>query len=526
VDRVFIERFLAEHAADIRGAVLEVQEDDLTRLFGAGRVTRADVVDIEPSNPRATIVADLRRAPAIPPASYDCILLTQTLHVIDDMSAVLAECRRILRPGGVLLATLPTASRVCLEYGENGDFWRTTEAGARSLFAGVFGADAIETRAYGNVLATAAFLYGLGSHELSAAEYDAFDPFFPTLVGVRAVRPAGASARRERETLAGATILLYHRVADDPIDVHSLAVPRAEFDAQMRVLATDFAPLALDELLARAAEQRLPPRAVAVTFDDGYVDNLTEAGPVLHRYGVPAAFFITSRPFDAEAREFWWDQLERVFFGTERLPSSLIVSTVFGDSYLARDLGVADLRTTARTEREHAHWALHRSLVRSDRETRDRAMDAISRWAGAAGVDRGSSKRPMSRDELRELIATPRRLVGAHGVDHLFLPSQGPAARRAELEESRAAIARTVGRDVRYFAYPYGGVDDETAAAAAAAGYAGALTCEARHVARGDDRMRLPRIEVRAGASLRELLTEPPPSASARAPASPGRSGA
>src|SRR5262249_10442558 len=111
IDRHYIEAFLQQHVSDVAGAVLEVNDDDYTREFGGNRITRSDVTDIEPTNRRATIVADLRSAPAIPSNTYDCVILTQTLHVIFDAKAVLREVARIMRPGGVLLATLPFASR-------------------------------------------------------------------------------------------------------------------------------------------------------------------------------------------------------------------------------------------------------------------------------------------------------------------------------------------------------------------------------------------------------------------------------
>src|SRR5262249_16316312 len=157
----YIEGFLERHASDIRGAVLEVQEPDYTHRFGGDRVTRSDVVDLDASNPRATVLSDLRSASNIPSSTYDCIVLTPKLHVIDRMSAVVSECARILKPGGVLLATLPCASRVCLEYGHDGDFWRVTEAGARRLFSQAFPTESLEVTSYGNVLVNAAFLYGL-----------------------------------------------------------------------------------------------------------------------------------------------------------------------------------------------------------------------------------------------------------------------------------------------------------------------------------------------------------------------------
>jgi SAM-dependent methyltransferase len=97
--------------------VLDVQEADNARRIGGDRIARVDVVDVDGRNANATVTADLRCAPNIAPASYDCIVLTQTLHLIDDMRAVVSECARLLRPGGVLLVTMPCASRVANDYG-------------------------------------------------------------------------------------------------------------------------------------------------------------------------------------------------------------------------------------------------------------------------------------------------------------------------------------------------------------------------------------------------------------------------
>jgi hypothetical protein len=219
VDRPYIRDFIARHSSDVKGSVLEVQEDDLARRFGGGRVERCDVIDIDPSNSRATIVADLRAATEIPGERFDCVILTQTAHVVDDLDSVMRTCHRILKPGGVLLATFPCVSRVCLEYGPAADFWRMTPAGAREVTAKAFGPD-VEVSSFGNVQVTMAFLHGLGEAELPPERYAATDPYNPTLVGVRARRsPAG---RAQRRTPRG-VVLLYHRVSAigrDPFDLN------------------------------------------------------------------------------------------------------------------------------------------------------------------------------------------------------------------------------------------------------------------------------------------------------------------
>jgi ubiquinone/menaquinone biosynthesis C-methylase UbiE len=114
--------------------------------------------------------------------------MTQTLQYIYDIRAVLWECARIVKPGGVLLATLPFASRLAPEQGVDGDFWRFTKAAALRLFAEHFDASDVEVHAYGNALVNIAFLYGLACHELRDDEFEAEDPFCPLIIGVRARR--------------------------------------------------------------------------------------------------------------------------------------------------------------------------------------------------------------------------------------------------------------------------------------------------------------------------------------------------
>ena len=141
IDRRYIQGFLQQHAGDIHGDVLELQEPVYTTQFGR-HVQSSHVLDVVP-NPLATVIADLRAA-SIFPTEATTALITHALQLIDDMPAALRECARILKFGGVLLATFPTASRVCLEYGPDGDFWRVTEAAVRWTAIQAFDAERVE----------------------------------------------------------------------------------------------------------------------------------------------------------------------------------------------------------------------------------------------------------------------------------------------------------------------------------------------------------------------------------------------
>ncbi|MDX6683447.1 MAG: hypothetical protein QOG94_3486 [Solirubrobacteraceae bacterium] len=189
VDRWYIERFLAAQAADVRGRVLEVAESTYTGWYGGGDVRRGDVLHAAPGNPEATIVGDLTTGEGIPAAAFDCFVMTQTLPFVYDVADAVRGAHRLLKPGGVVLATVPGMSQVSREDQRDwGDWWRFTSQGARRLFADVFGEDGVEVRAHGNVLTACAFLYGLAAEELTEAQLAFDDRDYELLITVRAVR--------------------------------------------------------------------------------------------------------------------------------------------------------------------------------------------------------------------------------------------------------------------------------------------------------------------------------------------------
>ncbi len=190
IDRYYIEQFLSAHASDIRGHVLEVGDDAYTRKFGGERVTKSDVLHAVAGNPKATIVADLTFADNIPSGTFDCIILTQTLQVIYDVRASLRHLYRVLKPGGLLLATFPGISQISRYDMERwGDYWRFTTLSTWRLFEEVFPPAYLKVQAYGNVLAATAFLYGLATQELRQEELDHRDTDYEVLITVKAAKP-------------------------------------------------------------------------------------------------------------------------------------------------------------------------------------------------------------------------------------------------------------------------------------------------------------------------------------------------
>ena len=187
VDRWYIERFLDEHRGDVTGRVLEVKDSGYTERFGHG-VTERAVLDIDASNPRATHVADLASGEGLASRAFDCFVLTQTLQYVFEFHAAIATIHRLLRPGGVLLATVPVVSRVTDP--PLTDLWRFTPLGLRQSLAQSFGQDHVEVSAHGNVLTQVAFLAGLAAEDLTEDELAADDPRFPLIACARAWREA------------------------------------------------------------------------------------------------------------------------------------------------------------------------------------------------------------------------------------------------------------------------------------------------------------------------------------------------
>ncbi len=186
VDRHYIEQFLGQHAGDIRGRVLEIGGSAYSQRYGSA-VERVDVFDVEAGNPNATIIGDLSRPDALPERAFDCAIVTQTLHLIYDFPAALATLRRGLKPGGVLLLTVPGITRrgADHDYGRTWH-WSFTSVSAGRMFEEAFGAHAFTVSAYGNVLAAVSFLHGIAAEELEDHELAHRDPRYEVTVAVRA----------------------------------------------------------------------------------------------------------------------------------------------------------------------------------------------------------------------------------------------------------------------------------------------------------------------------------------------------
>lgn len=161
--------------------------DGYKRRFGSDRAT-VDVLDVDPSNPKATVICDIAGDDGFPADAYDCFVLTQMLEPVFDLEAAVRNSHRALAPGGTLLVTVPSIMGVVPPEVAPRDYWRFSVDSCCELFGRVFGHDRVDVRAHGNVLASVAFLMGLCLEDLTTAELDEHDPLFPLIISVRATR--------------------------------------------------------------------------------------------------------------------------------------------------------------------------------------------------------------------------------------------------------------------------------------------------------------------------------------------------
>jgi Glycosyltransferases involved in cell wall biogenesis len=188
VDRYYIENFLAGAAALVKGRVLEIGDNEYTMRYGGSKVTVSDILHINDTNPKATFVGDLSNAPHLPADSFDCIILTQTLHLIYDFKGALDNCYRILKPGGVLLLTVPGITHI--HHGEWGKYWMWsfTKASIERALRESFHPGSIDVQSHGNVLAATAFLYAMGLPELKKEQVDYNDPQYQVIITATAIK--------------------------------------------------------------------------------------------------------------------------------------------------------------------------------------------------------------------------------------------------------------------------------------------------------------------------------------------------
>ncbi len=296
----------------------------------------------------------------------------------------------------------------------------------------------------------------------------------------------GYAAIRRVLPSRGLAILRYHAICGP--DGYSYADPQIcitpqHFERHVAYLAKAYSVVRLEDAVrALINGSALPPNAVAITFDDGYADNLA-AACTLARYGASATFYITAGCL-ADGQPFWPAELRHLVNAIPAQRVSLQAGTVVLEidlsSPAARLAAVRRLTKTFKSQPIPLREALREQLRR------------VARYADMPRV-------MLTWDEVREMHALGMT-IGSHTMTHPNLPSAGPAAAREELVASRQRLQHEIGAPVTMFSYPNGGAEryftPELQEAVRDAGYAAAVTSRNAFAGRDSDLYALERIEV------------------------------
>jgi peptidoglycan/xylan/chitin deacetylase (PgdA/CDA1 family) len=331
---------------------------------------------------------------------------------------------------------------------------------------------------------------------------------------VKAAQRLAAVAHRLPGGRPRAVVLVYHRVGERTLDPWRLTVDPEIFAGQMETLARDWSPMSLAELVDGFQRRRLPERAVAVTFDDGYADNLEVAAPILLERAIPVTLFVASDLIDAGGA-LWWDELASMLLEPARLPSTLTLSSGNGNQWTIPPVGAHEPMTAVTPQPWEARpgtrlrayndvWLTLRGL---DAPTRETALEEIAEWAG---TPRPAGRALLTWGQVREFAALPGFGLGAHTLTHPFLPGCSDEDAHAEIAGSANRLRAEAGVEVEQFAYPYGAWTPSVARLVAELGFSAAYTTEGGAVSWRSSPHALPRVpaEGQVPADFSELLVD------------------
>ncbi|MBF2004217.1 MAG: polysaccharide deacetylase family protein [Chlorogloeopsis fritschii C42_A2020_084] len=299
---------------------------------------------------------------------------------------------------------------------------------------------------------------------------------------------------------------MYHRICEVDLDPWGLCVTPQHFAEQLEVLQKHTHPLSLKQLVQAYRDGNVPNRAVVVTFDDGYADNLHNAKPLLEEYNTPATVFV-STGYIGKEREFWWDELERLLLKPGKLPDK--VSLTINSSVHHWELGTAadysleeyqgdrtckawEAKPGSRLSFYYSIWQLLQPLPETERL---KALDEISAWVMVETTAR-KTHYSLLLEELLALEQGKLIEIGAHTVTHPFLSAHSLAFQQQEIRQSKADLEQILNRSVTSFAYPHGDYNLETVNLIKEMGFVCACSCIQDIFWRESDCFQLPRFGV------------------------------
>jgi len=291
----------------------------------------------------------------------------------------------------------------------------------------------------------------------------------------------------------GGLILGYHRVAEASASAYGMCVSPAHFAEQLEGVHRYCRPVSLVELVNGLDDGNLPPRAVALTFDDGYADVLDQARPWLEYHAVPATVFVIT---GCLGHEFWWDELAHALIWAKR-PTGRLRLRVGGET-VAWALDDSLVGKEERPgNRSRLVSELYRRLLPLASAERCRILAQVREWAGDPPVAQATA-RSLTAAEVQQL-AGGLVDIGAHTVSHPLLAALPIALQRSEIHDGKRTLEALLGRPVTGFSYPNGSASPTTRALVQEAGFRNACGNQPDVARRSSHRYQLPRFWVPDG---------------------------
>lgn len=302
-----------------------------------------------------------------------------------------------------------------------------------------------------------------------------------------------------------AIILMYRQVCERQCDPWELAVHPNHFYDQIEYLKKNFHVVPISALADGITHH--DKRTIAITFDDGFRDNYTNAAPLLDWHELPATFYVATTALQQE-HIYWWDALQDIIFYTEVLPVRLelniggeMVKFTFRHDRILNTRLMNQMRSwnynlPIPNERVALYMLLWHQLKTQNHALQSKIIDALRDWAGARSLNTAEAS-TMTVREMQTLGSNPLFSIGAHTVHHAMLAQQNPEDQAFEVRESKRQIESWLGKPVNGFAYPYGNFNHVTQTLLKETGFRYAVSTESRAVIRGDDPFALPRMQVK-----------------------------
>jgi peptidoglycan/xylan/chitin deacetylase (PgdA/CDA1 family) len=312
-------------------------------------------------------------------------------------------------------------------------------------------------------------------------------------------------AKRVRKILSPhALVLMYHRIADPVTDPWDLSVSAENFDQQLGILSKKWKVISLPQLVDKLQKGHLEKNTVAISFDDGYLDNFTVALPILEKYGLPASFFIPSYNIE-DQQPYWWDVLEDLVFNTAELPAVIelhikgekislamgeeaVLTMAYKDQY--KNWKGTNEPVLKRCQLYVMLWSRLKTLEPPEQRESMQQLRSIFKTNTGAGIELVNKK------QLKELGNHPLCIIGAHTTHHIMLAAHNYAKQEQEITGGKNWLSEVLDREVDLISYPYGSYDRDTLDIVGKANFKAAFTTDPKPVSRYTNHYALGRFQV------------------------------